>query len=125
MKRILTTLIFIPFFFLAATPAHAQLCNGDRGIDSAIGCIPVFSGSDLTPLAAYIIRWGVGIGGGIAFLLILYAGFQIITSQGVPEKIKAGRELITAALSGLLLIIFAVFILEFIGVDILGLPLGS
>ena len=64
----------------------------------------------------------MGIGGGIAFLLILVAGFMIITSQGSPDKIQAGKELLTSAIAGLLLIIFSVFILELIGVDILEIP---
>jgi hypothetical protein len=68
-----------------------------------------------------ILRWAVGIGGGIAFLLILYAGFMIMTASGNPERLKAGQELLTSAISGLILLIFSVFILKFIGVDILGL----
>lgn len=63
----------------------------------------------------------MGIGGGIALLLILVAGFQIMTSNGIPEKIQAGKELMTSAITGLLLLIFSVFILRFIGVDVLGL----
>lgn len=66
-------------------------------------------------------RWAVGIGGGIAFLLIVYAGFMIMTSAGNPERLKAGQELLTSALSGLILLIFSVFVLRFIGIDILGL----
>jgi hypothetical protein len=68
-----------------------------------------------------ILRWAVGIGGGIAFLLILYAGFMIMTASGNPERLKAGQELLTSAISGLILLIFSVFILKFIGIDILGL----
>lgn len=68
-----------------------------------------------------ILKWAVGIGGGIAFLLILYAGFMIMTSAGNPERLKAGQELITSAISGLILLIFSIFILKFIGIDILGL----
>ncbi len=68
-----------------------------------------------------ILRWAVGIGGGIAFLLMLYAGFMIMTAAGNPERLKAGQELLTSAISGLILLIFSVFILKFLGIDILGL----
>ena len=54
-------------------------------------------------------------------MLMLYAGFMIMTAQGSPERMKAGQELLTSAIAGLILLIFSVFILNFIGVDILGL----
>jgi len=127
MKKVLAVIFLVILFFnIITSKTYAQIClrPSGEGINTAIGCIPVFSDDNQTALASWIIRWAVGIGGGIAFLLILYAGFQIITSQGVPDKIKAGQELITAAISGLLLLIFSVFILEYIGVKIIGLPLG-
>ncbi len=64
----------------------------------------------------------VGIAGGIAFLLILFGGFQILTSAGNPEQLNAGRELISSAVAGLLLIIFSIFLLRLIGYNILGIP---
>ena len=70
----------------------------------------------------FILTWAIGIGGGIAFLLIIVAGFQIMTSTGNPERLKAGQELLTSAIAGLIMIIFSVFILRIIGVDILKLP---
>jgi hypothetical protein len=93
----------------------------DTGISTAIGCIPVLGANGTTDFLTWILRWAVGVGSGIAFLLILYAGFMIMTSAGNPERLKAGQELLTSAISGLILLIFSVFILKFIGVDILGL----
>lgn len=93
-------------------------CLGGNGIDTAIGCIPV---NDTNVFMGWILGWAIGIGGGIAFLLIIYASFMVMTSQGNPERLKAGQELLTSAISGLILLIFSVFILRFIGLDILGL----
>jgi hypothetical protein len=104
------------------SPKGQELCADGAGIDTAIGCIPVLTGN-INDLLAWALTWAIGIAGGIAFLLILLSGFQIITSQGNPERMKAGSELLTAAITGLLLLLFSVFILNFIGVDILGLPL--
>ncbi len=73
-------------------------------------------------LAAFFLRWGIGIGGGIAFLLIVYAGFMILSSSGNPDRLKAGQELLTSAIEGLILLIFSIFVLKVIGVDILKLP---
>ncbi|MGA3291641.1 MAG: pilin [Candidatus Microgenomates bacterium] len=88
------------------------------GIQTAIGCIPI---SDSGSLLSFILKWAIGIGGGIAFLLMLYAGFMIMTASGDPERLKAGQELLTSAIAGLILLIFSIFILKFIGIDILGL----
>jgi Co/Zn/Cd efflux system component len=77
---------------------------------------------DLALKTNTILTYSIGIGGVVAFLLIVFGGFQIILSAGNPEKIKAGKEMITSAIAGLLLIIFSVFILRLIGVNILGIP---
>ncbi|MBI4097020.1 MAG: hypothetical protein HY428_01225 [Candidatus Levybacteria bacterium] len=60
--------------------------------------------------------------GGIALLLILYAGYKLVTSRGNPEQVESARETLTSAIIGLLFIIFSVVILEVIGVDILAIP---
>jgi hypothetical protein len=85
---------------------------------TAIGCLP----TDSAGFIEQFLKTGSGIAGGIAFLLILIGGFQIMTSAGNPEKLHEGRELVTAAIVGLLFIIFSVFLLKIIGVDILGIP---
>ncbi len=85
---------------------------------TAFGCLPTSTGEFLTPL----LKFGSGIAGGIAFLLIIVGGFQMAMSAGNPEKLNEGKELITSAIVGLLFIIFSVFLLRLIGVDILGIP---
>jgi hypothetical protein len=95
-------------------------CGGnDDSLDTAIGCIRVLESPET--FLGDILRWAVGVGGGIAFLLIVYASFMIMTSSGNPERLKAGQELLTSAISGLVLLIFSIFILKFIGIDILKL----
>jgi len=88
-------------------------------IDTAIGRIDV---SSPEAFVNKILTFALGIGGGIAILLIIIGGVQVLTSAGNPDKVKAGQELITSAVSGLLLIIFAVFLLKLIGKDILKIP---
>ena len=46
----------------------------------------------------------------------------MMTSAGNPEQLNAGKELIGSSIAGLLLVVFSVFILQFIGVNILGIP---
>ena len=60
--------------------------------------------------------------GGIAILLIIISGYRLMVSQGNPENVKNARDQLTAAIIGLLFVIFSLVILQVIGVNILGLP---
>lgn len=94
------------------------LDSADVGIMTAFGCLPTDAGK----LVTTIIGWAIGLAGGIAFLLILFGGITIITSAGNPERMNQGKEIITSAIVGLLLIILSVFILKILGVDLIGIP---
>lgn len=106
--------------------ADCSSCFQSGGAWTAIGCLGRGNGSNgsstLGDFIRSFIQIGVGMGGGIAFLLILFSGFQTMMSTGNPEKLHEAKELMTAAISGLLLIIFSVFLLRLIGVDILQIP---
>ncbi len=78
--------------------------------------------TDAPGLAAFLVRLVVGIAGGVALLLLIVGGAQFIASGGDPDSLDEAKEKITAAVSGLLLIIFSLLMLKIIGVDILGLP---
>lgn len=105
--------------YAGANSGDCMQCITDHlGIWTAIGCIPATQ----TALFQKIFSVGISIAGGIAFLLILFGGFQILMSAGNPEKLNEGRELVSAAIAGLLLIIFSVFLLKIIGYEILRIP---
>jgi len=107
-----------PCFNEAQLPS-GLVCEEGGGISTAIGCISI---DNIEDISRFALTLGVAIGGGIAFLLIIYAGFMITTSTGNPERLKAGQELLTSAIAGIILIVFSVFLLRVLGVDILGLP---
>ncbi len=100
-----------------AGPLLQGACPSDLFIDTAIGCIPY---SDTQGMAKFFLGWALGIGGGIAFILVVIASYMIITSQGDPKRLQAGKELFVGAISGLLMLIFSAFILRFAGVNLLG-----
>jgi len=109
-----------PLSARAATIPSNVLCgNNSEAINTAIGCIPVGNPQELT---SFLLRWAISIGGGVAMMFIIYAGFLIMTSSGNPKQVAAGKELLTAAVTGLLLLIMSAFLLNFIGVEILRLP---
>ncbi len=114
---IFTLFSFVPQKALALD-VNGKNCKSTQ-IDTAIGCITVLDTSE--EFLNDILAWAVGIGGGIAFILMVYAGFMIMTASGNPDRLKAGQELLTSAISGLILLVLSVFILKFVGIDILGL----
>lgn len=64
----------------------------------------------------------LGVSGGIALLLIIYSGFQLMAARGEPEMLQAARDQLVSAIIGLIFIIFSLVILETIGVDVLRIP---
>lgn len=119
-----------PFEYCAQVPGDqkeaCETCMGGAGLGpeeskkiyTAVGCIA----TEEQDLAADLIQLLLGLAGGVALLSILAGGFIFTTSQGESNRVKEAKELITAAVSGLLFIIFVVIILDFIGVKILQIP---
>ncbi len=102
----------------ACSSAAGKACtDGVEGIDTAIGCIP----TDPVKFVQGFIRLAIGIGGGVALLLMILGAFEMITSAGNPDRLKEGQGRFTNAIIGLLFIIFSVLLMKIIGVDILGL----
>lgn len=98
--------------------ATGEFCDESKGtIKTAIGCIS----TDPVGLVKDFFKLAVGIGGGIALLLMIAGAFQMIASAGNPESIKEGKERFTNAIIGLLFVVFSILLLRIIGVDILGL----
>lgn len=121
IKKVIPAFISLALCLALASPLPAKAQDSPlRGdcIDTAIGCIPIEQQGMIT----FLLRWAIGIAGGIAFILIIIASFQIMTSQGDPKRLQAGKELLSSAIMGLILLIFSAFILRVIGVDILGIP---
>jgi hypothetical protein len=100
------------------TASGAPSTSATDHIFTAIGCIPY----EPKAMISFLLGWAAGISGGVAFLTIVFAAIQILTSSGDPKRIKAGQELLTSAIAGLILIAISVVLLNFIGVTVLNLP---
>jgi len=88
------------------------------GLKTAVGCIH----TNPAGFAKDVLKFAIGISGGLAFLMMLLGAFQMLTSAGNPDNLKAGQDRLTSAVIGLLFVIFAVLFLQIIGANILGLP---
>ncbi|MFH1967735.1 MAG: hypothetical protein ABIJ03_04460 [Patescibacteria group bacterium] len=92
--------------------------EGREGVWTAVGCIK----KDPIQIVQNLIRIGLGMGGGVALLMILASGFIFSISQGDPKKVGDAKEMVVAAVTGLLFVIFSVTILEFIGYSVFRIP---
>lgn len=92
-------------------------CGADGNCPTAIGNITASAQGLVTGIFKILLL----LGGTIALILIIISGYRLMTSRGNPEHVQGAREQLTAAIVGLLFIIFSFVILQFIGVDILGI----
>ncbi|MCE7897732.1 MAG: hypothetical protein DPW11_02440 [bacterium] len=91
---------------------------GEGSLATALGCLPYEYRAFITTL----LRFLVGISGGISLIVMLTGVIRLITSSGDSKQVQSGRELFTAGIAGLLLVIFSVSLLRLFAADILKLP---
>ncbi|OIO52095.1 hypothetical protein COY93_03625 [Candidatus Uhrbacteria bacterium CG_4_10_14_0_8_um_filter_58_22] len=58
----------------------------------------------------------LGVTGGLALIMFVYGGFQMLTSGGVEGKIKKGIETLKAAVVGIVIILMAGYLVRY-GLD--------
>lgn len=93
--------------------------NGQcKGLTTALGNLQTNPGEFITRVFAILLSFS----GGIALLLIIRAGYVLMTSQGKPDQVQSGRDQLIAAVVGLAFLIFSLVILQVIGLDILHIP---
>jgi len=105
----------------SATPLNRPNPQGDcetGEIDSALGCIPV----ERDAFTIGFFKFLVGIGGGLALIVMLIGSVIFMTGGSNPEQVKKGKEIFLGALAGLLFIIFATILLQTVAGGIIGLP---
>jgi len=76
-----------------------------------------------TALVNKILEIAIGVSSGIALLLLISGALKVLTSSGDPKAVMEGKDTITSAIAGLLLILLSVAILNIIGINILGIPI--
>lgn len=86
--------------------------------ETALGSIP----TETKEFAERLLSIATGIAGGLAFILMVIGAIRILVSQGDPQKLNGGREMMIAAVAGLLFLIFSIIILRFIGITVLNIP---
>lgn len=102
----------------AASPLCTPAGFKGPGVDTALGCVPVQIEEFVSWLLPYLFR----VAGGISFLLMVSGFISMATSGGDPKKVEEAKDKITSSITGLLISIFAMFLLKLIAIDVLNIP---
>lgn len=70
----------------------------------------------LTDYVNHILTWALPVIGTLAVLMIIYAGFIYMTSQGNPDRINSAKEIIIGVITGVALLFLTGIILRTIGI---------
>ncbi len=99
-------------------PTPGQSYPQPNSYYTVFGCLSTEPGRFVASILSIVFS----ISGGIAFLAILGGSAIVLTSTGDPERLQFGKDMVTSSIFGLLLIIFSVFLLHFVGYDVLRIP---
>lgn len=86
------------------------------------GCPPSDPTCSTTSLVNFFIRFLTGSVAGIAFLAIVYGGAKVMLARGDPDAIREGKRYVYGAVLGLMVVLFSVFIIKFVGGTVLQIP---
>jgi len=112
-KKIIFLLILLGIFTLASSALALELVWPPPPGGTALS-----DATTLPEMVEYFYRWGIALGGLAAFIALIWAGFQYLTSAGDPAKIKDAKDRITAAISGLVLLLASFLILNTINPEL-------
>lgn len=94
-------------FSIFSTPVYADaLSNAISG-----NVTQVVQSQDIASLVNALVQLSIPVGVLSAIILFAFAGYNMITSQGDPEKLQEAREVVTNAVIGFALVALSVAIL--------------
>lgn len=112
--------------FTAVPKAHADLGDSKIGtpfsqfvtdFNTAVGIKPDFSSNPfISFIIGQLLPYAIVIAGLILFIMLLRGGFDLLTSTNSPEQAEQGKKIITASITGFLIIFAAYWIAQIIQV---------
>ena len=79
---------------------------------------PVYPDRNLGRLVNDLMPYVFAVSGLVLLFMIIFSGYQLLTSAGNPEGMQKGKSRLTAALVGFIIIFAAFWIYQLIGVII-------
>jgi hypothetical protein len=113
-------LIFQFLFFLL--PSFSLALNLNLNYPTIFG-LDLNRDQDINKVVAWFYYFIISIGGLAAFVMLVWGGFQWLTSAGSPTKISEAKDRINSAILGLVIILASYLILQVINPELLILKL--
>lgn len=107
-KRNLLTALATVATLALPTASYAVISYVDPSTSIGLGT------ADLKDTVVNIINWVLGLLGIVAVIMILWGGFTWLTAAGNEEKVEKAREVISAAVIGLVIILLAWAIVNYV-----------
>jgi len=120
---ILVVILSIPLGVVAAEDAEKPINLNIKNYPQFPGTanIDTVEGQNPTNIIIWLYIFGISLSGLAAFLMLVWAGIEWMTSSGVPARIDTAKDRIRKALYGVLLILSSFIILGVINPDLLSL----
>jgi hypothetical protein len=87
------------------------------------GCVSNFSAAPYEGYGGYIYaiyQFSILLGGTLTVMMLMYAGFIYLTSQGDTSKLNQAKEILFGSILGFVLLLFLGLILKFLGLPSFG-----
>jgi len=117
MKKYLVSIILIMFLIFPSISLALELTYPE------MGGYKIELGMDLNKLIAWFYYFIVGISGFATFIMLVWGGFQWLTSAGSPARISDAKDRISSAVLGLVIILASFLILKVINPELISLRL--
>jgi hypothetical protein len=102
-------------FQLAACGTNDGILPGlYDGIKCTGGQVDINKVSDILTVLTNVIRILIALSGGLAVIFIIVGGVYYVTSAGDPTRLKRAKEIITQAVTGLVVVLMAYGVVTFI-----------
>jgi hypothetical protein len=102
------------FFLASAAPVLAQ--DDPFGLQTTVGKVKQRGAfyTSLEGIIGQVVTVVLGLVGIVFFLMMLYAGFLWMTARGAQDQVKKAKDMIAAAIIGLMLVVSAYAIATFV-----------
>lgn len=119
IKMVLLSLFIAPLFVSSSALAYnptEEVCKDPNAANSSVcqqqtNDDPITGPGGILIVVTNFISW---LGGALAVILVIVAGFLYVTSAGDPNKIKKAKDIILYVAVGLLVIVVARIIVAFV-----------
>jgi len=95
----------------SATAKASKCTKGAKGVTTDFGWV-----CNIADYVNKLLPWIMGIVGGLAVLMLVYAGYIYMTSQGNPERVSLAKDIIIGVIIGIILLFIIEVILKTIGI---------